>query len=136
MIIEGPRWYRTRLRTLGPLVALGPPLVWGLASWMLLWVLSDRLSSAVGLIGVVSSAPVLLVVGAPFGEESRYPLAVAASVAVWAGIGWWAARRATRDSVAAWPEFWREYIWLALGVVAGVILAIGSVSLLYGEAFW
>jgi hypothetical protein len=136
MIIEGPRWYRMRVRALGPLVALGPPLVWGTISWLVLWGLSDGLSSAIGLIGVISSAPVLLLVGAPFGEEGRYPVAVGASVAVWAVLGWWAARRATRVPVAGWPEFWREYTWLAVGVVAGVVLALGSVSLVYGEAFW
>jgi peptidoglycan biosynthesis protein MviN/MurJ (putative lipid II flippase) len=102
----------------------------------MLWALSDRLTTAIGLIGVMSSAPVLLVVGAPFGDEGRYPLAVGASVAVWAGLGWWAARRATRVSVAGWPEFWREYTWLAIGVILGVLMAVGTVSLLYGEAFW
>ena len=94
------------------------------------------MTSVIGLVGVLSSAPVLLLVGAPVGDQGQYPLAVAGSVAVWAAIGWWAARRATRVSVAGWPEFWREYIWIAVGVWGGVLVAFGAVSVVYGDAFW
>jgi hypothetical protein len=117
-------------------VALGPPLIWGALSWFMLWALSDRVTSVIGLIGVLSSAPFLLLAGAPIGNQDHYPLAVAASVAAWAAVGWWAARRATRVSVAGWPEFWREFIWIAVGVWGGVLIAFGAVSMMYGEAFW
>jgi hypothetical protein len=100
-----------------------------------MWIFSDRLTSIIGLIGVITAAPVLLLVGAPFGQESHYPWAVAASVGVWAGLGWWAARRATRTAVAGWPEFWREYTWMVVGLVAGAVLAIIVVAVIYGEVF-
>jgi hypothetical protein len=111
-------------------------MIWGMISWVMLWALSGRLWSSVGLIGVVTAAPVLLLVGAPFGQESHYPWAVAASVGLWAVLGWWAARRATRVAVAGWPEFWREYTWIVIGLVAGALLALTAVSVIYGEAFW
>lgn len=133
---RGPRWYRVRLRALGPLAAVAPPLVWGTSAWLLLANTSHPVGSTLGLLGVLTAAPVLLVVGAPLGSAGLYPLAVAGSVAVWAALGAWAARRATRRSVAGWPEFWGQYLWMVTGVVLGALGALGAVIVLYGSGIW
>ena len=75
-LIEGPRWYRTRIRTIGPLVGLLPMGVLGATSWLILRLGDGRTSGILGLVSGVAAAPGLLVVGAPFGDDTRYPLAV------------------------------------------------------------
>lgn len=133
---RGPRWYRVRVRALGPLAAVAPPILWGMCAWVLLATTSHPLLSAFGLLGILTAAPVLLVAGAPLGAVGLYPLAVAGSVAVWACVGVWAARRATRRSVAGWPEFWGQYFWIVTGVVLGTLGALGAVVVLYGSGIW
>jgi hypothetical protein len=81
-------------------------------------------SGAVGLIGGVFAAPALLAAGAPFGDRDMYPLAVAASGVMWMLVGFLAARRATRNPMATWPDFWRHFAWMCAGVWAGAALAL------------
>lgn len=133
---HGPRWYRVRLRALGPLAAVAPPLLWGAGAWVVLATTSHPVLAALGLFGVLTAAPILLVAGAPLGSAGLYPLAVAGSVAMWASLGVWAARRATRRSVAGWPEFWEQYLWMVAGVVLGTLGALGAVVALYGSGIW
>ncbi len=80
------------------------------------------------------AAPVLLAVGAPFGDSSRYLLAIAASGVLWMAIGWFAARRATRNPLATWVDFWRHYLWMAGGIAVGAGLALGLATIALGEA--
>jgi len=82
-------------------------------------------SGAVGLIGGVFAAPGLLLVGAPFGEQDLYPIAIAASGLLWLLVGLLASRRATRNPMATWPDFWRHYAWMAGGICLGCIVALG-----------
>jgi hypothetical protein len=91
----------------------------------------SAVSGAIGLIGGVCAAPVLLVAGAPFGDRDLYPLAIAASVVLWLLVGLLAARRSTRNPMATWPDFWRHYAWLCGGIWVGCIaaLVISGVSL-------
>lgn len=126
----GPRWYRTRIRTWGPLLGLTPMLVLGSVALIALRVGDGRASGLIGLFGGVSAAPGLLVAGAPFADESRYPLAVLASVPLWLVLGLIASRRATRSAVAGWADYWRELTYLTIGVVlgaSGALIAAGSV---------
>ena len=91
-------------------------------------------SGAVGLLGIVAAAPLLLAVGAPFGDSSRYFLAIVASGVLWFGIGWLAAFRATRNPLATWNDFWRHYLWMAGGIVGGAVLALGMATIVLGGA--
>ena len=93
-----------------------------------------RTSGLIGLACGVIAAPALLVVGAPFADDARYPLAVAASGVLWMLIGFVAARRATRSPMATWREFWREYTWLATGISLGAIGALIAATLVLGES--
>lgn len=130
-LAEGPRWYRARIRGWGPFLALIPPGVVGAIAWSALRYSETAWSGAVGLIGGVLAAPVLLFVGAPFGDRDLYPLAIAASGLVWMLVGWLAARRATRNPMATWGAFWQHYGWMLCGiwVGAGAALAIATYSL-------
>lgn len=130
-LIEGPRWYRTRIRTWGPFAGLLVPGVVGAVAWLSLRLFDTAWSGAVGLIGGVLAAPGLLAAGAPFGDNSVYPLAVAASGVMWLLIGFVAARRATRNPMATWDDYWRHYLWMMGGVWvgAGAALAIAAVSI-------
>lgn len=130
----GPRWYRRRIRAFGPFVALLPPLVLGLLAWAALSVGSDRWTSAFGLFAGVIAAPGLLVAGAPFGNDSTYPLAAAASALLWLVVGWLAARRATRSPMADWNDFGRELAWLSAGIAVGATAALIGASTLIGES--
>lgn len=129
-MLEGPRWYRSRIRSFGPVVGLAVPAVIGAIALVSLRWFDGVVSGAVGLIGGVSAAPALLAVGAPFGDDGLYPIAVLASVALWLIVGMIASRRATRDPFATWSDFWRHFLWLAAGiwVGAGIALVIAGLS--------
>ena len=62
--------------------------------------------------------------------------AVVGSAVLWMVLGATAARRATRLPVASWRDFWREYLWLAVGVWLGVVVALIAVNLVFGRAMF
>ncbi|HUS43649.1 MAG TPA: hypothetical protein VMY16_13380 [Ilumatobacteraceae bacterium] len=130
-LVEGPRWYRSRLRTWGPCAALIVPSIVGAIAFLSLRLFDTAWSGAVGLIGGVFAAPALLAAGAPFGDRGLYPIAVAASGVMWLLIGFLAARRATRNPMATWSDFWRHYAWMCAGVWvgAGTALVVAALSI-------
>lgn len=123
-LVEGPRWYRNRIRIRGPLAALIVPSIVGVVAYGSLQLFDTAWSGVVGLVGGVLAAPVLLFVGAPFGDRGWYPLAVLASAVLWMVVGFVAALRATRNPLADWREFWKQFIPLLLGVWAGASAAL------------
>lgn len=120
----------------GPVLALAPPAVLGGLAWLVMRVGDGRFSGLFGLFGGVIAAPGLLVAGAPFGDDSTYPIAVAASAPLWLLIGVIASRRATRSPMADWSDFWREYAWLAFAVAIGAVGALVAASSVLGEALF
>jgi hypothetical protein len=133
-ITAGHRWYRMRLRVFGPLVGLVPMGLLGAASWLVLRIGSGRASGTIGLVTGATAAPGLLVAGAPFADNARYPTAVLASVPVWLVLGLIASRRATRSLIASWRDYWRELAFLTVALMAGVIGAILVATALLGES--
>lgn len=133
---RGPRAYRRRLRRFGPFAGIVPAAAMGLAA---LAALHDNSSSIRGLAGflfAVLAAPTLLVAGAPLATGSSiYGVAIVGSAVMWLGIGSLASRRATRTPVAGWGDFWREFVWLAAGVWAGVLVSLAAIDLLLGRPF-
>ena len=127
-----------RIRAWGPLVGLLlPGLVGGSAYFALQW--SDSAwSGAWGLIGGYLGAPTLLGVGAPFADRDLYPLAAIAAALMWMLIGFLASRRATRNPVASWADWWRHYLWMLGGiwVGVGVGLVIATVRIGTGVLDW
>lgn len=135
-LIEGPRWYRSRIRLFGAFAALIVPAIVGAIAIASLRLFDGLWSGAIGLIGGVFAAPVLLAVGAPFGDDSRYPLAIAASVVMWMLVGVLAARRATRNPMASWADYWRQYAWLCAGIWIGCIAAMVISAAVVGESLF
>lgn len=133
-LIAGPRWYRARIRVLGPLLGLVPMVVLAAIAWSALRIGDGRNSGLIGLVAGVSAAPGLLIAGAPFADETRYPLAVLASVPLWLLLGFLASRRATRTTVASWRDYWREMILLTIAVVLGAIAALAGATWMLGES--
>jgi hypothetical protein len=107
--------------------------VLGAASWLILRAGDGRTSGILGLVTGVAAAPGLLVVGAPFAPQERYPLAVLASVPLWMLLGLLAGRRATRTVVASWRDYWREMTLLTWSVMLGAIGALVAATLVLGE---
>ncbi len=89
-----------------------------------------------GLIAGVWAAPALLAAGAPFGNRSMYPLAVAASGLLWLLVGVLAARRATRNPMATWADFWRHYAWMCVGIWVGASAALGVAALAISDSLF
>lgn len=116
----------------GPILAVLIPGVIGVVGYGLLKVSDATWSGPIGLLGSLLGAPALLAVGAPFGSRSLYPVAVIASVLMWLLIGFLAARRATRNPMASWGDFWRHYLWMLLGVWAGVGIALAVATVQVG----
>lgn len=130
---DGPRWYRARIRSWGPFVALIPPLVIGLSALAGIQIGDSTATGVAGLIGGTFAAPVLLALGAPLSDSSTYPAGVAGSVVFWLVVGFVCARRATRHPMADWGDYWRHYIWAAIGVLAGVCAALGTAGWVFGK---
>lgn len=133
-LTDGPLWYRSRIRGWGALVGLLVPAVIGAVAYASLELSEAAWSGTVGLIGGVIAAPGLLVVGAPFGDSNRYLLAIAMSGLLWMAIGLFAARRATRNPLATWSDYWRHYLWMAGGIWLGACVALGIATVWLGEA--
>ena len=118
----------------GPLLGVLPMAVLGVISLLSLRIGNGRTSGLIGLMSGVSAAPGLLVAGAPFADDSRYPLAVLGSVPLWLLLGLLASRRATARPVANWADYWRELLWLTLGVVVGACAALIAAATVLGES--
>ena len=95
---------------------------------------SGRSSSIVELVAGVSAAPGLLIAGAPFSDNSRYPMAVLGSIPLWLILGFVASRRATATTIASWRDYWRELLMLTLAVVIGAIVALVATTAILGES--
>lgn len=93
-------------------------------------------SGAVGLIGGVLAAPCLLLVGAPFGDDSLYPIAIGASALVWILVGLLASRRATRNPMATWADYWRHYAWMGGGIWLGCLAALGVAATVISDSLF
>ena len=93
-----------------------------------------RTSGLIGLVGGVSAAPGLLIAGAPFADDARYPLAVVASIPLWLALGFLASRRATRTPIAEWRDYARELFWLTTAVVLGGCAALIAATTILGES--
>ena len=135
-LVEGPRWYRNRIRVRGPFAALIVPGIVGFVAYFSLQLFDTAWSGVIGLVGGVLAAPVLLLVGAPFGDRGSYPLAVLASAVLWMAVGLIAAMRATRNPLADWGEFWKQFVPLLLGVWAGVLVALVIATVIIGDTLF
>lgn len=133
-LTAGPRWYRARIRVLGPLLGVVPMVLLGATAVVALQLGDGRSSGLIGLVAGVTAAPGLLVAGAPFADEARYPLAVLASVPLWMLLGLIAARRATAPVLASWRDYWRELTWMTIGVLMGAIAALIAATTILGES--
>ena len=76
-VYEGPRWYRTRIRSRGPFLALLPPAVLGLLAVASLTAGDSQASGYAGLLLGVFAAPALLAVGVPFSSTEVIPIGIA-----------------------------------------------------------
>ncbi len=132
--MAGPRWYRARIRLLGPLFGLIPMVILGAIAMIALWAGDGRTSGLIGLVAGVSAAPGLLLAGAPFADDARYPLAVLASATLWLVLGLLASRRATRVPTANWRDYARELFWLTIAVVLGACGALIAATAVLGES--
>ncbi len=114
---------------------VAPAILGAIAYGALRW--SDATwSGAVGLIGGVCAAPGLLLVGAPFADTDRYALAIGASALLWILVGLLASRRATRNPMATWNDYWHHYAWMCGGIWAGCCLALAiSASVISDSLF-
>ena len=133
-LTAGPRWYRGRIRTWGPLLGVVIPGILGAIAYGSLRFFDTAWSGAVGLIGGVLAAPGLLVVGAPFGDREIYPWAVLGSALMWILVGFVAARRATRNPMATWGDYWRHYLWMMVGIWAGAGAALAIAAAQIGDS--
>ena len=103
-----------------------------------LLMLAGSASTVRGVVGfalAVAALPTLLVAGTPLAHGTGVLLlCMASSVALWAALGRVAARRATRAPAATWREFWHEYLWLAVPVWLGSVIAGVVASIVIGSS--
>jgi hypothetical protein len=128
-VIEGPTWYRIRIRRYGPFLALLLPAVLGAIALLTLEFTDGTASGVIVLVTGICAAPGLLAFGGPLATSSDRPIGIAISVVLWLAVGVVASRVATRNPVASFTDFWRAYRWLAVGVFAGSMAALGAASL-------
>jgi len=116
--------YRAQLRRFGPFMALVVPT----GALLLGAALINWTGSAVrgfgGFLLTALGVPTMLLLGVPVsGGTPRYVVAGVTSLVLWLGIGAWASVRATRNVVASWRDWWREYAWLGVPVWIGATVA-------------
>lgn len=121
---------------MGPVAALIVPSVVGAIAYLSLRLFDTAWSGAVGLIFGVFAAPALLAAGAPFGDRDLYPLAIAASGLLWLLVGVFAARRATRNPMATWSDYWRHYAWMCGGIWTGASVALVVAALSISDSLF
>lgn len=122
----GPVEYRHQLRRMGPLAALVAPLAALSIGGVLLALGGNSVSGVSGFLLTAMAAPTMLLVGVPVtGGTARYVLAAATSMVLWLGLGAWASARATRNPVASWRDWWKEYAFLVVPVWIGAAIAFG-----------
>ncbi len=133
----GMRAYRRAIRSAGPLWGLVPPAVLGGLAFVLLRGSTSTARGVGGFAAAVIAAPGLLVAGVPLSSgATTYLAATAGSAVLWFAIGMIASRRATVSPVATWGDFWKEYVWLFVAVVIGVLLALVAANLILGRALF
>jgi hypothetical protein len=126
---------RRSIRSTGPVVALIVPAALGAAALLLLWGSTSTGRGVGGFALALLAAPALPAAGVPLRSGAKVVLlAVAASALLWLGLGWFAARRATRDTPATWARFWGEFAWMAVAVWAGTGLAVLGANLVLGRS--
>ncbi|MGZ4699651.1 MAG: hypothetical protein ACXV5U_11760 [Ilumatobacteraceae bacterium] len=114
-----------------------PPALLGAVSLLLLDGHKSLTRGVAGFLTAVMAAPGLLVVGAPLrASHGSYLSAIVGSAVLWMLVGAISARRATRLPAASWRDYWREYLWLAVGVWLGVVAALLAVNLIVGQALF
>jgi|KBSSwiStaDraftv2_1062776.scaffolds.fasta_scaffold1011530_1 hypothetical protein len=127
---QGPVAYRRQIRRYGPFVGLIAPAVTLLAAVLVwrIWPCSGSAcvkSAESGWVLASMAVPTALLVGFPLENGTLRLLAAGVgAVALWLGVGAWAARRSARYPVAGWREYWSEYLWLLIPVWGGTIAAL------------
>jgi hypothetical protein len=117
----GPVAYRLALRRLGPVMALAVPGAMAAVGYVV-WTGSSGIRPAliVWFLGALAM-PTAVLVGLPlFTTTTTLWAAALTSVIVWALLGRYAARRATRSPVASWRDWWREFVALTVAMWAGI----------------
>lgn len=127
---------RQRVRSHGPLAALVVPglLLAGAAGcWIVAGGSAGVLVGSAGWVLAALALPTAILLGVPWeGGTARYLGVLITSALVWLLVGYTAARRATRRPVAGWSDYWREYLWLAVALWAGVVTALAAIALALG----
>lgn len=122
---DGPVANRRRIRQLGALAGLVPPIIAAGLGALLLWGSNTGWRGVPGFGLLVAAMPVLPITGVPAeGGNTRYLIAVVTSAVMWLVIGSVAARRATKLPVATWEDWVEEYRRLAIGAAAGGVAAL------------
>jgi len=103
----------------------------GIASMLALRGSQSTLRGLVGFVLAVMSCPTLPIFGFPLATGNAKWLAViASSAAVWAAVGYVAARRSTTRAVAGWPEWRREWFRLAIGIWIGSLVGFAIAAII------
>jgi len=128
---EGIEYHLRLVRTYGSLAALVPMAMAGIASMLALRGSQSTLRGLVGFVLAVMSCPTLPIFGFPLATGNAKWLAViASSAAVWAAVGYVAARRSTTRAVAGWPEWRREWFRLAIGIWIGSLVGFAIAAII------
>jgi hypothetical protein len=120
----GPQEYRREIRRYGMMMGLAAPVASLIVGSILLALGGSTVSGVSGFLLTAMAAPTMLLVGVPVtGGTARYLLAGATSLVLWLGLGAWAAARATRNPMASWRDWWREFSFLAVPIWLGAAVA-------------
>jgi hypothetical protein len=127
---RGPVACRRRVRRYGPLAGLVLPALVFVAA-VIVWRIWPCAGSAcvksaeTGWVLASLAVPTALLVGFPLeGGTVRLALAGVGALALWLGVGAWAAHRCARYPIAGWREWTREYLWLLVPIWGGTLAAL------------
>jgi hypothetical protein len=114
------------VKVLGPIAGLILPGLSLAAWWLFVHWGGSTIRGAAGFLSASFAGPTLLLLGVPIkGGTTRYAIAFVTSAALWLILGAWASRRASIAPVPKWSSWWREFLWLAIPVWLGSLVAYG-----------
>lgn len=129
---DGITYNRNQVRKQGGLVAVAVAAVMAATGAILIW-LPGPIAGVVGFLVINAALPVLALAGIPaITGAGRILIAIIASAGLWWAIGHFAAVRASRNAIADWTAWRREFQPLAIGVWVGTFLALGVAAFVLG----
>lgn len=125
MIPGGVVLTRRHVRRRGGFMGIGVALGLFCLGWIVKTILNGTLSNVVSFVATMIAFPVMPILGIPAsGGSSRLLTAVLISLVLWWFLGQLSSVKVSSRPVVGWKEWFREFVFFAVSIIAGTIGAV------------